>query len=553
MAYQVLARKWRPKNWDEVAAQDHVTVTLRNAIQHQRLAHAYLFTGPRGVGKTSAARILAKALNCDKGPAVQPCDSCSSCVEIAESRNVDVLEIDGASNRGIEDVRNLRENIRYAPVGGRYKVYIIDEVHMLTHEAFNALLKTLEEPPEHVLFIFATTEPHKVPATIVSRCQRFDFHRISVQDIVQSLRRICASESLAVSDDALLLIAQKSDGSLRDSQSLLDQIVSYAGGRIDAEDVVKALGMIGQEMYFEASRHLAARDVSRSLALVETVFAQGYSVDEFLSGLTEHFRNLLVVRAAGTPGAVEASDDTKKLLVEASKGFQDEDLLRLIKMVTEAQHALKRGMHPRFVLELVFVKMAKLDRSVSIQDLLAQIADLKKSDPDWIQPPSAAGAPPSDIPAVKTTPLRETAPSRSETPHVPAPPAVRDADPAPGAFSLEDIQSRWNEVIQEVKSGRVTAGTFLQEGVPVGLEGNTVIIGFRMRDGFHIDAINRADDIIRNALKKVYGKTLQFRCVKGEFAQLDDASASKRIAGSTDHSTSPVIDMLSRELGAELV
>jgi DNA polymerase-3 subunit gamma/tau len=548
MAYLVLARKWRPQTWEEIVAQQHVTVTLRNAIQHNRLAHAYLFCGPRGVGKTSAARILAKALNCEKGPALIPCNACSSCIEITESRNIDVLEIDGASNRGIEDVRNLRDGVRYAPVSGKYKIYIIDEVHMLTNEAFNALLKTLEEPPQHVLFIFATTQPQKVPATIVSRCQRFDFHRASLKDIVSLLKRISASESIIIDEDALLLIAKKSDGSLRDSQTILDQIVSFATGPITVSEVNQALGMIDQELYFRASDCIAARDGSGLLGLVESVLMQGTSADEFLSGLVEHFRNLLVTSDAGGAAVLELPEADKKRYAEAVKQFRIEDILRLMRITTDSLNSLKLGIHPRFILEFAVVKMARMDKTVTVDDLLSSIAKLKQgavAEPAQEEPlPVPLLAPENTIVA---EPMDRKVREPEKTPENPSGSGTHHV------VSLKEIQDRWEEFIQEVKLGRVTVGTFLQESAPVGLEGNTVVIGFRLCNGFHIDAILRAESIMNQALRKVYGRDLRFRCLKGEFAQLESTKAlSKEDQLQKLKETNPTIDMLSKELGAEL-
>ncbi|MDZ7261147.1 MAG: DNA polymerase III subunit gamma/tau, partial [candidate division KSB1 bacterium] len=298
MSYLVLARKWRPLKFDEVVGQKHVIVTLENAIKSNRLANAYLFSGPRGVGKTTVARILAKAINCEQGPTVTPCNKCASCNEITESRSLDVFEIDGASNRGIDEVRNLRENLRYAPHKGKHKIYIIDEVHMLTTEAFNALLKTLEEPPPNVLFIFATTEPHKVPATILSRCQRFSFKRIPLSEIIQQLKTICQAEHIEIDEESLHLIAKKADGSMRDGQSILDQAVSFCGAKIQVQQVAELLGVIEQELFFELSDLIKRKDVKGGLALAERIFYEGYDVNEFLIGAAEHFRNLLVIKSS---------------------------------------------------------------------------------------------------------------------------------------------------------------------------------------------------------------------------------------------------------------
>jgi DNA polymerase-3 subunit gamma/tau len=260
MTYIVLARRWRPQQFNELIGQEHVSKTLANAIETGRIAHSYIFAGPRGIGKTTTARILAKALNCEKGPTPTPCDACSPCQSIIKGNSLDVLEIDGASNRGIDEIRNLRENIRFTPSQGKYRIYIIDEVHMLTKEAFNALLKTLEEPPKHAIFIFATTEIFRVPATILSRCQRFDFKRIAINTIIDQLQRICAAENIQVEADALLQIAKKADGSMRDAQSILDQIISYSGEQISSAQVSTALGIINRNS-FQVQRERRQRDI----------------------------------------------------------------------------------------------------------------------------------------------------------------------------------------------------------------------------------------------------------------------------------------------------
>ncbi|MBN1779540.1 DNA polymerase III subunit gamma/tau, partial [bacterium] len=398
MAYLVLARKWRPDSWEKLIAQEHVSGTLKNAIQHQRLAHAYLFTGPRGVGKTSAARILAKALNCENGPSVNPCNTCSNCLEIAEGRSMDVLEIDGASNRGIDEVRNLRENIRYTPAKGQYRIYIIDEVHMLTTEAFNALLKTLEEPPNHVLFIFATTEPHKVPATIVSRCQRFDFRRVSTQHIISHLRMMCGEEGIEIDDSALLLIARKAEGSMRDSQSILDQMISYTGNQIRAEHVIQALGLIDEELFFKVTQILADRDVQQCFDIVEEVFSSGYDLEEFVSGLGEHLRNCLVVISTGSADLLEKTEAQRKRYTETARLFSEEDLLRMIGILMHAYGTLKYSENSKMVLEMAMVKMARLDKTVTLEELLTKLSQ-------WPAGPGSSGKNSSDSGSSGKTPL----------------------------------------------------------------------------------------------------------------------------------------------------
>ena len=304
MSYKVLARKWRPQVFEDVVGQGHITRTLQNAITTNRLAHAFLFSGPRGVGKTTTARILAKALNCTKGPTPTPCGICDSCIETTAGTSVDVIEIDGASNRGIEHIRELREAVKYAPSSGKYKVYVIDEVHMLTNEAFNALLKTLEEPPPHVIFIFATTEPQKIPATIHSRCQRYGFKRIPLNEIIEQLRKIARAEGITITDQGLAMLARAAEGSMRDSQSLMDQAVSYSGLAIKDEDLQATLGTVAQEKLLQFASGLLARDSAGLLKQIDALLDQGLDMRQFLAGVVEHLRNLMIVKITTDPGRI---------------------------------------------------------------------------------------------------------------------------------------------------------------------------------------------------------------------------------------------------------
>src|SRR5581483_2347806 len=319
MSYLVLARKWRPQTFKDIVGQGHVTQVLRNAIAAGRIAHAYLFTGVRGVGKTTAARVLAKALNCERGPAADPCNECSQCVEITEGRSLDVYEIDGASNRGIDEVRQIIENVKYQPARSRFKIYIIDEVHQVTKDAFNALLKTLEEPPEFVKFILATTEPHRLPETILSRCQRFDFRRIQTREAIERLSEIAGKESLKISAGALLLLAREAEGSMRDAQSLLEQMLSYAppesGASIDERLVESILGVTDRRVLYDLSAAVLQGDAKKAVEIVAQVVDQGKDVTRLSRELVEHFRNLLVARlSAGVNEARPDADARRQLL-----------------------------------------------------------------------------------------------------------------------------------------------------------------------------------------------------------------------------------------------
>jgi DNA polymerase-3 subunit gamma/tau len=339
MEPRTFSLRYRPQDFAELFDQEHVKRTLTNAIQHNRLAHAYLFAGPRGVGKTTTARILAKSLNCVEGPTVHPCDKCSTCLEIKASKSLDVLEIDGASNRGIDQIRELRENVRYRPTSGHYRIYIIDEVHMLTTEAFNALLKTLEEPPSHVIFIFATTEPHKVPATILSRCQRFDFKRIAPDVIAKRLEMIIEKENLDVAEDAVRLIADIADGGLRDAESVLEQITTFKQGRVTAEDVTELLGIVPYERFSHLLELVGEKDEAGLLAFLEQTFAAGYDVAEFYFGMVGFLRALLFT---SLDMRVERSSFPENVLKHA-KEYRPKQLARMLERFLKSEEAFKRS------------------------------------------------------------------------------------------------------------------------------------------------------------------------------------------------------------------
>ena len=429
--YLVTARKYRPQRFDELVAQEHVTETLRNAIRLDRLAHAYLFSGPRGVGKTTAARILAKAINCtlpldERDGQAEPCRACEHCRTFEEGRSLNVIEIDAASNNRVDDIRDLRETVRIPPQGARRKVYIVDEVHMLSTAAFNALLKTLEEPPPHVLFIFATTEPHKVLATILSRCQRFDFRRIAVPEIVARLKDICEEENIRADEASLLLIARKGDGALRDALSVFDQAVSLCGEEIAYGDLVQALGAVDIDRYFEVTDRIAASDMGGMLQLVENAIRAGHDLQEFMAGLTEHLRNLLVARTMEHTGLIEAAEPTRERYAEAMEAFSEMDLLRLLTLSSQAESALKDSIQPRLKAETILLNMATIALGADLREALAKIDRLESesgADRAERKPPArprASGKAPA--PAAPTAPPRRKA-------SAPAAPHAAPADP----------------------------------------------------------------------------------------------------------------------------
>jgi DNA polymerase III subunit gamma/tau len=382
MSYLVLARKWRPQVFEDVVGQRPITQTLQNAISQNRVAHGFLFAGARGVGKTSTARILAKALNCETGPRINPCNQCKTCQEISAGTALDVIEIDGASNRGIDEIRELKENIRYTPAKSRYKIYIIDEVHMLTREAFNALLKTLEEPPPHILFVFATTEPHKIPATILSRCQRYDFKRIPLREIIECLKRIIESEKVHISQRGLLSIAQESEGSLRDAQSLLDQVISYGGKDIRDEDITEVLGLIDRKILYDTIEAIANRDPERCMEMVEHVYHYGYDLQHYCRELLQYLRNLILIKVSQHPeGLLELPEEELGILKRQAERFQSDQLDHLFNLLLKGEGEVTQSTFPRTMLEMALIRMATLRPILPIDEILKKLEVLEKAQP----------------------------------------------------------------------------------------------------------------------------------------------------------------------------
>ncbi len=478
MSYLVLARKWRPQTFSDLIGQEHVCRTLQNAIESGRVAHAFLFTGARGVGKTSAARILAKALQCENGPAQEPCNACPACLEITAGNSADVFEIDGASNTGVEDIRELRENIKYLPSRCRFKIFIIDEVHMLSTSAFNALLKTLEEPPPHVKFIFATTEPHKVPITILSRCQRFDFKRISLPKIVERLRTIVDEEKVAVSEASLTAIARKGDGSMRDSLSTLDQVLAFCGDGVDDDEVIALLGVVDRRLLLETSRAVFARDCQASLDIVARVDSFGYNMRSFCQELIDHFRNFVVVKVSANPAELLdlAEGELAAILEQSSAGTLDQ-LQRYLSILLKAEAEMSLSGFTRLILEMALLKMCTLLPVVPVDQIIERLKALEGGGGKRASSPvTAAVAPQPKAPAVHAV----------ETPAVSHP---SEASPPSGS-----VQEGWPGFVAFANREKKSLGKVLEHGRPLQFTAKDVEIGFPA-GSFHLSCIQDVDSL----------------------------------------------------------
>ncbi len=443
MSYIVLARKYRPQTFSEVYAQDHITEILHNAIIGNRIAHAYLFTGPRGVGKTSMARILAKNLNCAEGPTVTPCNKCHNCLEITAGTSSDVIEIDGASNTGVDDIRELQRELLYAPSQSPWKIYIIDEVHMLSKSAFNALLKTLEEPPENVLFIFATTEPFKVPATIISRCQRYDFKRIPIDAIVRRLKELMVEEAIEIDAESLHMIARKADGSLRDALSLTDQVLSYCQNKVTIEKVREIFGLIPTQNYCDLMRLIQAKEDSTLLESLQCIFEGGADLQEFLNNLMEFIRIVILRKIGMAPN--EVTSEEYPLYDEIAGLYSRENLLYIMSMLMQARNEIKSSGNPYLIFEMVMLKLCKLDEMEDVAQLIAKLSSGKT------------------IVSLAPKPAAITRPA-PQTPAENKPEVCRSVEPPPSSkldFSHADLEKVWERINARVRKQSSISGIAL--------------------------------------------------------------------------------------------
>jgi DNA polymerase-3 subunit gamma/tau len=510
MSYQVIARKYRPQRFEDVVGQEHVTQTLGNAIAQKRIAHAYLFVGPRGTGKTTIARIFAKCLNCTDGPKIDFPEDDPKAKEIADGRSMDVLEIDGASNRGIDEVRELRETVKYVPASSRFKIYIIDEVHMLTKEAFNALLKTLEEPPPHVKFMFATTEPEKVLPTILSRCQRFDLRRIPAALIVKHLDQIAKKEDVKIDQAALHAIARGADGGMRDAESTLDQLISFCGREITEPDVLSMFGLASQSQILALAGAVLSGETEKVLRELNDLAHQGKDLGRLVSELLGHFRNLLIFQVSrGDLDLLEVSETEGASLQEQASQITSDGLTRIMEVLTDCEGRLRDTASKKILIEVTLLKMIEAGHAVSIDTVLKQVQQLRAE--------ASTGAPaPPRQPALAPAPTPKSPPIRMTAEPVVATAPVADAD----------LEQLWRNLVDAVRLASPFVHTYFTEAHPVSLAKNVLTIGFDPEFADHIPLVDNSRNhaLIQTKLKELGHPQVQVKFIKAE------APANRKIA-----------------------
>ncbi len=505
MVYQVLARKWRPQLFEEVVGQDHVVRTLRNAISLGRIAHAYLFTGQRGVGKTSTARILAKALNCRIGPTPTPCNQCDSCKEIMRSESLDVLEIDGASNRGIDEIRNLRQRVRFSPVRGKFRIYIIDEIHMLTNPAFNALLKTLEEPPSHVVFIFATTTPHKLPPTIVSRCQRFDFRKIAASDILTRLEQIVRKEKIVVTAEALGLIAEGAENSMRDAEKVLDQAISYAEGNVSEKDVANLLGMVEKKYLFNLTENLTTADTLANIDLVDQLLEEGKDPQWLIKSWQKWLRNLMVLKMEGKNLTFLSPAERKEAERQASH-FSVKEIVRFIDLLSKTRQSMVLSSQPQIHLELLMVELSpdfEMDNLALREPELAQIYRRILTLEEKLTAKSSGSI----------TPANKEEKEKEEKIPLPTLPASPEGVSHSKVDEEKDFRQKWKLVVNEIEERKKSLGMILRKAAVLKIASDSVTL--RVEKPFHKETLNKEGNLrlIQEVVEKFLSSSFTLRYV----------------------------------------
>ncbi|RKD28802.1 DNA polymerase III subunit gamma/tau [Thermohalobacter berrensis] len=516
MAYQAIYRKFRPKTFDEVLGQEHVTTILKNQITSDNIAHAYLFSGTRGTGKTSTAKVFARAVNCLNNSDGNPCNQCEVCKGILNDSIMDIVEMDAASNNSVDDIRELREKVKYPPSKGRFKVYIIDEVHMLSKGAFNALLKTLEEPPEHLLFILATTEPQRLPATILSRCQRFDFKRITIDNIVKNMMEICDELGIEAEERALRLIARNSDGAMRDALSILDQCVSFSDKKITYEYVLSILGTVNNDFIFDITNSIIEKDLDKTLQLIDTIVENGKDITQFIKDLITHFRNLMIAKSSDKlENIIDLSEELLEEIKEQATRINLSSIIRTINILSEAENKSKWSSQPRIILEVAIIKLLKPSSDLSVEGLIERINQLeeklKGGTISVVKTKKEAKVEKSkDNYQKQTINIEEKAKEKIETK------TKKDSsNNTSGNIDINKVSKSWPDILKRIKKDRISIHALLMEGKPTSLENGILTISFDEGFGFHKDAVEKKGnrEYIEKVISDYYGIELKIKPV----------------------------------------
>jgi DNA polymerase-3 subunit gamma/tau len=549
MGFIVTARKWRPQNFEDVVGQEHITKTLKNAIVNNRIAHAYIFAGPRGVGKTTTARILAKSLNCLNPKEGEPCNNCEMCNSFQNSQSLDIIEIDGASNRRIEEIRTLRESVKYAPTKGTYKIYIIDEVHMLTTESFNALLKTLEEPPEHTLFIFATTDIHKVPLTIISRCQRFDFRRIELKTIKALLAHIAEEDNISIDDKTLTLIAKKADGALRDAESLFDQVVSFCGNKVEASDLSSMLNLIDEEVYFEITDSILAKKFASAFEITQRIYDNGWNFVDFLNGMNEHFRNIMTVIIRKDSSLVETAEVYKERYLKYKDLFSEGDILRILSFLNKTSYELKSAQNQKIKIEIALCNLIGLERSYTISKLISQVESGTVS---YSAPAVEPETPRFHTPVIPIKEESNLSPVRKDEIKIPKVKSFVAPAVTTGDVDFTHVINEWKGFVDQIKNEKFFFGSILTNSNPVQYSGNKLHVQLENPDDTQITTEYKG--YLEKKSQEVFGKKIDFNFSaagtpdKAEsFIATQNAPEGKAPGGIVDED--PLINAVINELG----
>lgn len=543
MTYKVLSLKWRPNSFNDVVGQDHITHTLVNAIKFERIAQAYLFTGPRGVGKTTTARILAMALNSGESPSVDFDPKCNDAIEIAEARSLDVIEIDGASNRGIDEIRNLREQIKFSPMRSKYKIIIIDEVHMLTNQAFNALLRTLEEPPQHGKFIFATTDIHKVPATIISRCQRFDFNNIDIDTILERLGFILEKEKIKYDNESLRLIAKKASGSMRDALSILDQAISYCGDNLNYNSVSESIGVVHHELFFQYTESILNKNYNQMVTILSVFIKTGIPAHDILNDLQVHIRNIIYSKISNPEILSDLNTDTRKLYKQHSEFWNRKDLILISQLLTNLSKQIRNSDNPYLLFEMASLKILEMDKAIQIQDLLNQMKPVLNQDVNENKTVTFN---------TNSTPVDASATTKSS--------AIKNN---PISVMQEDIQQKgivkldlntinknWLKVLEIINDKRPSISTILEDYIPSKFNNNTLICRNNSSQKYNGEMIQEGIKLVQKIFSSEFNQNFKIILDKKDQSNSNKNTSEKShsVKNNDDQVFNKVVDLFDGEI-----